>query len=167
MKTTAKTLIIMVVVTIISLLAWQNTKHEAINYPRLLTSSYQTSSTRTTTVTKLCPANLNRSNLYSQSDLDASTQYQASVTSAINIDGYIINLVQECIAWKFDKREYGKRSQYDYWQPYSNHHICSLLCCGINSFFVDMAFSMLLLLLYKLLPIQMLPKIRIIAIYKM
>jgi hypothetical protein len=93
MKTAPKTLIIMTVVTLISLLAWQNTQPETPNAPRLLASSYQTSSTRTSTVKKLCPAKLNRTSLYSQTDVDTATQYQTSVNSALNIDGYIIPLV--------------------------------------------------------------------------
>lgn len=87
---TTKTLLIMTAVTLISLLAWQNTKQDTPDAPRLLASSYQTSSTRTSTVNKMCSANTNRANLYSQPDIDIATQYQTLVNSTLSIDGYIV-----------------------------------------------------------------------------
>lgn len=87
MKTTTKTLLIAIFVTFASYLAWSQTNNDPSNTPRILISSYQTSSTRTSSVTNICPPNLNRASLYSQSDIDSSNQYMNSVTSSINIDG--------------------------------------------------------------------------------
>jgi len=89
MKTTAKTILLLVVVTLLSLVAWEDTKSEPTVAARLLTGTYQTSSTRTSTVAKVCTAGVSRSNLYSQSDVTASTSYRSSVNTAIGIDGYI------------------------------------------------------------------------------
>ena len=87
MKAAIKTILLLTLVTLLSLFAWQDTKLEQPAPQRLLLT-YQTSSTRTSTVTKVCPAGVSRSNLYTQADVSASASYRSSVNSAIGVDGY-------------------------------------------------------------------------------
>jgi hypothetical protein len=88
MKTQSKTLILLAVVAVISLVAWQNTKETEVATARLLAvTTYQTSLTRTSTVGKMCGTTA-RTSLYNQADIDAASSYIAKVNADLGIDGY-------------------------------------------------------------------------------
>lgn len=89
MKTQSKMLILLAVAAVISLVAWQNTKETEVAAARLLqVTTYQTSLTRTSTVAKMCGANVVRTSLYSTQDIDAAKSYMAKVNADLGIDGY-------------------------------------------------------------------------------
>ena len=56
--------------------------------PQRLLQTYTTTSTRTSNVGKLCPANLDRTTLVDQNDISAAQSQRSEVNAALGIDGY-------------------------------------------------------------------------------
>ena len=79
MKTSAKVVLGLTAVVLLSLLISEGTQDLA-PAPKRLLQTYTTTSTRTTNVNNLCPANLDRTTLVSSADKTAAQEQRTEVT---------------------------------------------------------------------------------------
>ena len=92
MKTSAKVVLGLTAVVLLSLLISEGTQDLA-PAPKRLLQTYTTTSTRTTNVNNLCPANLDRTTLVSSADKTAAQEQRTEVSNTLGIDGYFLNNV--------------------------------------------------------------------------
>jgi hypothetical protein len=85
-SSTAKGLTVLLLVGLISFLAWDNTQ-EAVPVKARFLSGYQTSSTRTNNVQTNCPANLDRTTLVSSGDVSSAQNLMSNIHLQLGIDG--------------------------------------------------------------------------------
>ena len=92
MKTSAKVVLSLTAVVLLSLLISEKTQ-DLSPAPKRLLQTYTTTSTRTANVNNLCPANVDRTTLVSSADKTAAQDQRTEVNSALGIDGYFLNYV--------------------------------------------------------------------------
>jgi hypothetical protein len=86
-SSTVKGMGVLLLVVVVSFVAWEGDEVVLETSPRLLVTSYQTNPTRTSNVQKYCPASLDRTTLATTADVSTAQTNQNNVNSALGIDG--------------------------------------------------------------------------------
>jgi hypothetical protein len=87
---TMKGIVALLIVSLVTYAAWDNTQETQPVKERLL-PSFQTSSTRTNNVQTYCPVSLDRTTLAPTADVTAAQSTRSSVESQLGIDGYFLH----------------------------------------------------------------------------